>query len=92
MSKIVRKTSLVNHGSRTYHYAEIYAYPDMVKLVIRNEDQYPIMGADCTSEEDAKLALRLATGEGWKVTGVTEYKWIDTGDGRTRLVPEYHNC
>lgn len=89
---MVRKTSLVNHGSITCHYAEILVYPDMVKLVVRTEDQYPITGADCTSEEDAKSLLRLATGEGWKVTGVTEYKWIDTGDGRTRLTTEYHEC
>lgn len=92
MSKVVKKTSLVNRLNREFHYAEILVYPDMVKLVVRMEDQYPITGADCTSEEDAMSLLRRCTGEGWEVTGVTEYKWIDTGDGRTGLVPEYHNC
>lgn len=91
MSKIARKISLINLGNRTCHRAEILVYPDAVKLIVRNEDQYPVIGADCTSEEDAKSFLRHSTGEGWEETGVTEYHWEKTNDGRVRFTTTEHH-
>lgn len=88
MSRITKKITMHNEN-REKGTAEILIYPDGVKLVVRDEYQYPIFGKSLGSETSAKRFLSVHFGKGWKKSSEIIYTWERLENGKIRINQEF---